>query len=88
MGYAEDLKEYRSRSGVRQGELARKLGAGTASFVWRRELPAGHRNHVAMTRREYADTIAAIEAIVEERGGPPDPAESLQPAASRSEGSS
>jgi len=77
MGYADELRAYRRRLGVRQEELARRLGGGTASFIWRRELPPDHPDHVTMTPREYAAAIEAIEAIVEERGGRPDPARAL-----------
>ena len=76
--YSYDLKSYRKRLGVRQEELALRLGFAGAPAIWRREVPVEHKDHVAMTAREYAAAITAIEEIVEERGGRPDPAKALE----------
>lgn len=80
MSYSQQLKEYRKRLGVRQEDLALRLGFAGGPAIWRRELPADHKDHVGMTPREYAAAIEAIEAIVEERGGRPDPAKALEAA--------
>lgn len=76
--YSKALRKHRKRRGVSRVELGKKLGFAGADAIFRRELRPKDKRHVAMTPKKYTDAIAAVEAIVEEQGGEPDPAEALE----------
>lgn len=71
--YGPRLRRYRRMKAVSQEALARALGFGTtspnAAAISRRE-----RGETPMTKADFAEAVAAIERIAEERHEQGDPA--------------
>ena len=73
INYGKHLRKYREANKVSQTMLARRMGKRNASYISRRESGA-----IKMSRREYADAVAVIEAIVENRNRATDPTTVLE----------